>query len=407
MSESETDAITTPASTSGGPQNQGRSRVAVAACPSYSPDEVEGALAETVEALGGVATFVKPGQTVLVKPNLFTAHPPERAVTTHPELVRQVVLLCAKAGARRIWVGDSPVGSQDEAALWSQTGMSTAVSGTPGELKSWRAEQTPLAGGDDVLAVPEWYRDVDVVVSLPKLKTHCLTTMTCGLKNVFGLVSGQAKAQFHLKYPSPLTMSSFLVRVFAALKPHLTIADAVTAMEGNGPAHGRPLSIGVLLGSRDAVALDAVACAALQIRPSAVAMIRLATASKLGHMDPAMIERVGSGIPRLETVHMRPSISRLLRYVPERIFRLTTALWQMRPKVVSRECVKCGNCARICPKNAISEHVRTGHPLVDHANCIACFCCMESCPRGAISVRLYFGSLLCVAQQRRGEVGTG
>lgn len=378
-----------------------RSKVAIAACPSYSPGELKTALAEVLEAMGGLSSLVKPGQTILLKPNLFSAHPPEQAVTTDPELVRQVILLCENAGAGKIWVGDSPVGSQDEKELWAITGMETAVFGTSAELKSWHVRQKTLSCGDDILAVPEWYDKVDVLISLPKLKTHCLTTVTCGLKNVYGIVSGQAKIQFHMKYPSPLTMSAFLVRVFAELKPHLTIADAVTAMEGNGPAHGRPLPVGVLLASRDSVALDAVGCMALKIQPSKVPMIRFAVERNLGSMDDSMIDCVGSGVSRLETVRMKPSLSRFLKYLPEPLFRLSTILWKLRPKIMEKQCIKCGDCIITCPKNTIKKHKRGDYPHVMQRNCIACFCCMESCPQGAIALQLYFGSLFCVAQKRR------
>jgi uncharacterized protein (DUF362 family)/Pyruvate/2-oxoacid:ferredoxin oxidoreductase delta subunit len=379
----------------------GPSRVVVANCPSYSPVEMEKALSEVVEAMGGLSFFVKPGQTVLLKPNLFSAHPPEHAVTTHPELVRQVIVLCEKAGARNIWVGDSPVGGQDEKNLWSTTGMLDAVAGTTAELKSWQTPQTPLKCGDDILAVPEWYSSVDAVISLPKLKAHCLTTLTCGLKNVYGIVSGQAKLQFHIKYPSPLTMSAFLVRVFAELKPQLTIADAVITMEGNGPAHGHPLPVGVLLASRDTVALDAVGCMALRIPPSTVPMIRLAAKCNLGVMDESMIDCKGSGLSRLHAARMKPSLSRFLRYIPEPLFRASTMLWQLRPKIMVKQCIKCGNCVANCPKKTIHEHERTGYPRIDQKSCIACFCCMESCPQGAIALQLYLGSLFCVARKRR------
>ncbi|MBU1043657.1 MAG: DUF362 domain-containing protein [Candidatus Omnitrophica bacterium] len=380
------------------------SRVIVADCPSYLPNDVDTALAEIIQAIGGLTGFVKSGQTVLIKPNLFSAHPPEHAVTTHPQLVRQVILLCAKAGAGKIWVGDSPVGAQDEKELWARTGMQTAVANTSAELKSWHVKQKSLSCGEDILAVPEWYEDVDVVISLPKLKTHCLTTVTCGLKNVYGIVSGQAKIQFHVKYPSPLTMSAFLVRVFAKLKPQLTIADAVIAMEGNGPAHGRPLPVGVLLASRDTVALDTIGCMALRIQPSEVPMIRLAAENNLGCMDKTMIDCLGSGVTRLQAARMKPSLSRFLKYIPEPLFQLSTIFWQLRPKIIEQQCVKCGNCVTTCPKNTIKENDCTAYPRIYQKNCIACFCCMESCPQGAIALQLYFGSLFCVARKRRRKV---
>jgi uncharacterized protein (DUF362 family)/Pyruvate/2-oxoacid:ferredoxin oxidoreductase delta subunit len=380
------------ASTPAAAPDPGRSRVAVAACASYAPATVARALQEALAALGGMGAFVRAGQTVLIKPNLLSARAPELAVTTHPELVRQVILQCVEAGAARIWVGDSPAGQHAEADLWARTGMTTAVAGTPALLKSWQTTKTPLLTcGADVLAVPEWYSEVDVVISLPKLKTHALTTLTCGLKNVFGIVSGQAKSQFHAKYPSPQTMSAFLVRVYAALTPHLTLVDAVIAMEGNGPANGRPLPVGVLLASRDAVALDATACAALRLPPTAVPMIRLAAQSGLGILDGERIECVGSGVTTLRAARLRPSVSRYLRYIPEPVFRLVTRLVRLRPVIREQQCVKCGICAGICQRQAIHEQGNEGYPRIDPATCIVCFCCMESCPRGAIAMHRRFG----------------
>lgn len=375
--------------------------MAVTACSSYSSDHVRTALSEALEALGGLSAFVKPGQTVLLKPNLFSPHPPEDAVTTHPELVRQVVRLCVHAGARRVWVGDSPVGAHAEAELWSRTGMIGAVAGTPAELKSWRVKQTPVSCGEDVLALPDWYSHVDTVISLPKLKTHCLTTLTCGLKNVYGLVTGQAKTQFHTRYPSPLTMSAFLVRVFAVLKPGLTIADAVVAMEGNGPAHGRPAPLGVLLASRDAVALDAVGCRALKVAPSAVPMIRLAAAAGLGCMDESGIECVGNGLDVLLSSRLKPSLSRFLRHVPEWMFGSRLRPLRMGLHLQERLCVKCGMCVTACPRKAIGMGEGRVFPVIRQTDCISCFCCVESCPQNALAVRVYLGGFLCVAQQKR------
>jgi uncharacterized protein (DUF362 family)/Pyruvate/2-oxoacid:ferredoxin oxidoreductase delta subunit len=376
-----------------------RSRVAVVSCSSYSATDVETALAEALDAVGGLPTFVRPGQTVLIKPNLFGPHPPEHAATTHPQLVRQVVLACFQAGAGRVWVGDSPVAARSEAALWSRTEMKSAVAGTAAVLKSWQVKQTPLSCDEDVLAVPEWYSQVDVIISLPKLKTHSLTTITCGLKNLYGMVSGPAKSQFHVKYPSPQAMSLFLVRVFARLKPQLTIVDAVVAMEGNGPAHGRPSPVGLLLASRDCVALDAVACAALRIPPASVPMIRLAAAQGLGSMDESVIECVGSGVPKLRSVSLKPSVAKYLGRIPEPMFRFSTRFLRLRPRIKNIRCARCGLCTGICPKQAIKKDARTGFPTIDPSVCIDCFCCVESCPDGAIVVQLYLGNLLCIAQR--------
>ena len=378
-----------------------RSRVSVAACLSYAPEQVEYALAELFEAMGGLASIIKPGQTVLLKPNLLSPHIPDDAVTTHPEVVRQLIFSCVRAGAARIWVGDSPAGEHAESALWAKTGMADAVAGTPAELKSWIVQQIPIACGSDVLAVPAWYAEVDVVVSLAKLKTHTLTTMTCALKNVYGLVSGQAKAQFHAKYPSPKGMSEFLVRVHAALTPAITIADAVLAMDGNGPARGRPRTVGVLMASRDAVALDTVACRALRIAATDVPMIRLATTKGLGTMVEAEIESVGSGLPLLQAARMKPSLAKYLGYVPEPFFNVITRLFRLRPGIQNARCTQCLICAGICPRQAIVRDPKTGYPVVRQDRCIACFCCIESCPQNAIDQQLFLGTLCRIAKKAR------
>ena len=376
------------------------SRVIVAECPSYVVDDISSALAEIMQSLGGMASLITAGQTVLIKPNLFSPHSPDDAVTTHPEIVRQVVRLCFDAGAGRVWVGDSPVGTHVEKKLWDETGMAAAIAGTDAELKSWQVKQSAVACGDDMLAVPEWFPEVDVIISLPKLKTHCLTTITCAIKNMYGVVSGTAKAQFHLKYPSPLTMSEFLVRVFATFKPHLTIADAVVAMEGNGPAHGKPRPVGVLMASRDAVALDAVGCVALGIAPAKVPMIRVAAACGLGNADESRIEAVGSGMPILRKAHMKPSVSRFLMRLPEWAFGGNLRLAKMRPKIRQRLCVKCGMCAEACPRGAITMSGADRFPIIARKQCIDCFCCLESCPKSSIAVQYCLGNLFGITREK-------
>lgn len=396
----------TPTTTSPAPA---RSRVAVAACPTYAPTDVAAALAEVLAAVGGLGAFVRPGQTVLLKPNLLSPRAPDEAVTTHPELVRQLALLCARAGAARIWVGDSPAGGHREATLWARTGLAAALAGTPATLVSWETRQVPRPCAGELLAVPEWLAAVDVIISLPKLKTHSLTMLTGALKNVFGLVAGQAKANCHAKYPSPQTMSRFLVEVHATLRPHLSLMDAVVAMEGHGPANGRPLPVGVLLASVDAVALDAVACAPLRLAPAAVPMIRLAAARGLGRLDAAGIEAVGSGVERLRAARMKPSLARYLKLIPEPAFGLLTRLCRLRPVIQNGACVRCGICSAGCPAKAIAPDPHTGFPRIAPAACIVCFCCMESCPHAAIVMQMSLAGTLPVAYRaaKKGPVGAG
>ena len=220
------------------PSSAARSVVAAVRCPDYSAAAVERAVRAAMTALGGISAHVRPGQTVLLKPNLLSARLPEQAVTTHPALMTALVRVCQEAGAARIWIGDSPAGQHAEAVLWEQTGMAAVAAATGAELKSFHVplRTRPCAGLD--LPSPVWLDEVDVLITVPKLKTHILTILTGAVKNQYGLVAGQAKANFHSHFPAPVAMSRFLAQLFGVFRPHLAVMDAGVAMEGEiGRAH--------------------------------------------------------------------------------------------------------------------------------------------------------------------------
>jgi uncharacterized protein (DUF362 family) len=259
-----------------------RGKVSLKHCDSYDSAVVDQAIRSLLEPFGGISCLAAPGQTVLLKPNLLNPASPERALTTHPELVRRVALLCFEAGAARVLIGDSPAGSHDEHQLWEKTGMLWAARESGAELKSFSPPLAIRQCGDISLPVPQFLDLVDIIISLPKLKTHLLTTLTCALKNTYGLVVGESKAWFHAKYPSPESMSSFLLDVYCALTPGFSIVDGITAMHGDGPANGKPFSLSLLAAGADAVSLDAVCASAMGIPPARVPMIRLANKKNIG-----------------------------------------------------------------------------------------------------------------------------
>ncbi len=387
--------------------------LAIVRCADYDSSRVLLSLRTALDGIGGISRWVKPGHTVLLKPNLLSARAPEEAVTTHPAVVEAMARLCLEAGAGRVWIADSPAGSHPEPHLWRTTGMAGVAARTGAELKSYGCGIVPIPCRDGFLPVPEWYRQADVVISLPKLKTHALTTLTCGMKNVFGLVSGQAKAMFHANFPSPVTMSSFLADVYGALKPHLTVVDAVVAMEGDGPASGRPLAVGVLVAGADAVAVDALCCLALGIEPQKVPMIRFAVERGFGSAGWQTACVAGDGLDALRGVRMKPSIARRLQQIPEPLFRLLTRFTRCRPRIARPLCTRCGICAGICPVKAIptAPDGRVGPVLGE--KCILCMCCVESCPMHAVEVGsplmrlLRFRSWLQSWFKRKTEAGGG
>lgn len=361
---------------------------------------MDNALCEALAPWGGIATFVKRGQTVLLKPNLLSPRPPEQAVTTHPALVAALVRACRQAGAAHVWVGDSPAGDHPDEHLWQTTGMAAAVPAAGGELRSLRGAATPRPCGGRRVPVPEWLGQVDVVISVPKLKTHMLTLLTCGVKNVYGMIPGETKSLFHGDYPSPRRMACFLVDVFAMLKPALTVVDAIQALEGDGPATGTPRQVGLVLAGVDAVAIDACCAGTLGLRPLEIPLLAEAGRRQLGLIDLSRIELTGSGAATLRTLRLKRPRGRWLQGLPNGPFRLLTWFLTYRPEVDQELCVHCGVCAHTCSQKAIPEV--DGQYRIDRTRCILCMCCLESCPQHAIRVRSPFLRLIRAWRQLRG-----
>jgi len=358
-------------------------KVAVARCGSYGKEEVERAVRETLERLEPIG--IEEGQRVLVKPNLLSARDPAEGVTTHPAVVRGAVKYLMDKGAE-ILIGDSPCNRRAKAEeLWEKTGMADVARETGAKLVSvdGRPAKKVESLGEDIYLTPYVF-EVDAVVSGPKLKTHGLTQLTCGVKNLFGLIPGYAKLECHKKYHRVEDFSRLLAAVLAAVRPKLTVADAIVAMEGPGPSHGGLVKAGLVLASKDAVALDAVCAWVMGFKEGGVRHIRVAGELGLGTAELGDIEVEGeelSGL-RLEAFKRpRPSVQGM---VPEFVARLFHRFIWVRPHFTSR-CRGCGVCVENCPGGALE--MGDGKPLLTPKNCIECFCCDESCPHDAIELR--------------------
>ena len=170
--------------------------VALARCDDYDPGKVFAAVRRSVDLLGGIGSFIKPGERVLIKPNLLKGSHPDNAVTTHPEIVRAVIRLVRQAGAKAL-VGDSP-GIGDLRKVAERSGILAVI----------EQEGAILAGFDEAVSVKghgrfqrfeiaRAAREADAIINLPKFKTHGMTVLTGAVKNLFGCIPGALKAEFH------------------------------------------------------------------------------------------------------------------------------------------------------------------------------------------------------------------
>jgi len=356
-------------------------KVVVLNCKNYDQERVNEVIHAALEYLGGIGAFVKKGQNVLLKPNMLSARDPERGVTTHPAVLEAVISEVQTTGAT-VRVGDSPSGAiKGLHRYWENTGFLEVCKRKNVELINFEAGGSkPCKVGSHTYHIANAVFEADVVINLPKMKTHGFTLYTGAVKNIFGTLPGFQKANFHKIFPHPAPFSQRLVEIFQCVKPVLNIMDGITAMQGNGPATGDLLEAGLVLASKDGVALDAVAAGIMGFRKDEIDVIRLAGLQGIGQANLDDIEIAGMNeIPRIE--FQLPS-NHLMRMVPEWLIKLVGKLIWVRPAVTKPKCVSCAICADSCPVDAIE--MKDGFPVIDYNICINCLCCNESCSDGAI-----------------------
>ena len=322
-------------------------------------------------------------RTVLLKPNLLSPRPPEQAITTHPEIVRQVIYLLKDFG-NKIYIADSPAGgsTKDIPRLWERTGMREVARETGAELININARGlVERKGIQRNFFLSDLLEEVEYLVNLPKLKTHGLTLLTGAIKNVFGLIPGFQKSVYHLQFPKPLEFAENLIEVFAAVHPHFNIMDGIRILEGNGPSSGGKVRYaGFLLAGKDAVALDSVAAHSVNLKPQQVDTVRLAAQNKLGVADLVNISVVGD---ELQPVSIEIPAPHVFSRLPDFTYGVLRRFIWTRPKADPQRCTGCGLCIRNCPVQAMAAD-ENNVPKINYQTCINCFCCAEVCPEDAI-----------------------
>jgi uncharacterized protein (DUF362 family) len=363
---------------------------------SYHSTVVRAGLEALLAPLGGMSRFVLPGERVLIKPNMLSAKHPEKAVTTHPAVVKEVILLVREAGGIP-FVGDSPgVGGVHRVA--EKSGILHVLRETNTELVEF-SESREMNGTGMFKRIPlaTPYLDADKIINLPKLKTHEMMTITCGVKNLFGAVVGTAKAAWHLKAGADRELfARLLVEIYEVRHPDLTIVDAITAMEGDGPGSGDPRFVGCLLAGTNALAVDKIAADIIGIPGKMRYVERAAEKLGLAGVAAASIRLCGDQPEKLVVTDFRlPHISDVQFGLPSFLKHRLKSQLTSRPVAIADKCVLCGICRDACPPGAII--IGKGQLRIDYRSCIRCFCCRELCPHAALDVRE--GMLLKLAKK--------
>lgn len=367
--------------------------VVLVRCESYRPVEVLQAVRRAFECLGGAHRVVRPGERILLKPNLVVAEPPERCATTHPAVFSAVATVLIEAGARLSY-GDSPaIGNVRGAAR--KSGLQAEAEKLGVRLADFHAgREVYFEGGrqNRKFVLARGVLESDGVISLPKLKTHGLEKMTGAIKNQFGCVPGVLKAEYHVKLPDASKFARMLVDLDRRVHPRLYVMDGIMAMEGNGPRSGNPRAMNLLLLSRDPVALDATVCRLVDLNPESVPTIRWGREHGAGVDRTEDIELLGDPLQDFVQPDFRVDRSAVQAFAGKWIQRRLKAHLVAKPAILPGRCIRCGLCVQMCPTAPKAVDWPDGDrglpPVHDYRRCIRCYCCQEVCPEGAIELKI-------------------
>ena len=370
------------------------SPVVMTPCESYDDATVKAALEAVLAPIGGL-DWVREGMTVGIKANLVSAMKPEECATTPPSLLCALTEMLRERGARVI-IGDSPGGVYTAAFVnhvYSAAGLAACEAAGAELNRDLGVADThfPEAHVLKSFTYTAWLDTCDAIIDFCKLKSHGMMGMSGAAKNLFGVIPGTMKPEYHFRFPDMRDFARMLVDIndYFADKVRLTLVDAVEGMEGNGPTKGTPRHIGVLLASASPHTADVICARLIGLSEDAVPTLQAARERGLLPDAVTLISTVPDkgaedfAVSDFEHVavrrgHLFTSKGRLVSKVLEKLL-------DSRPKLRESECVGCAKCANICPAGAIVMENKKA--VIHRDKCIRCFCCQEFCPTGAMKVK--------------------
>jgi len=361
-------------------------RVSIVQCCDYS--QVKDAIKEALHLIGGLENIIVPGNRVLLKPNVLAARSPDDAVTTHPAVVAAMCELVSEVGGIPVIGDGSGITRPDSTATaeaFKVSGIEDVASTYGAELINFETSgfvevDVPDARQFSSLHISRAVLEADVIISLPKLKTHELTLYTGAVKNFFGTVPRKDRKQAHFLEDRDL-FAEAVVDIYSFVKPHLAVMDGVMGMEGDGPSAGTVVYAGVVMASYDCVALDVVASELIGFDPLTIPTNKAALARGLGTEHP---EVVGTQLGKVKVKFKRPN-SGITASMPTFLRRTLRRCFTVKPFINTSLCTLCKACVLNCSVNAIED---VGGVLkINEQRCIQCYCCHELCPNGAVEIK--------------------
>lgn len=357
-------------------------------------DSIESAVQEAINLLGGMDSLVNEGDKVYLKPNFVAPRNASTGVTTNFEVIRAVAAEVRRFGGIPI-LYETPAYEFDKEILYDFLGVPAFAQQNQIELTDGHSElikvQVPNGRALKSLQIPEILHQAKII-NLPKLKTHVSTRMTCGLKNLIGLLPDFEKRNMHVR-----GINAAIADMSKVLQPILTVVDAITCVEGDGPTYGDPVDLNLIAAGRDHLVVDKICSQIIGLPWEEVAYLRLSDAER-GHKG---IKIVGQALEDVKThlripekgafYHLSVRMIHALDIIFSKIFNqhlneflFGTGYFGTNPKILRDNCDRCGHCVEVCP---VEDVINLDTYKVDYKNCIRCLDCYCACDRNAMSVK--------------------
>ncbi len=374
-------------------------RIAIVKVKDYNPENVRSGLLRIIELL-------KPSffdddlihKSVLLKPNVLA---PDKMAFTNENVVEQLAEILKKQGVKKLLIGDSTMTKLITKMAHRKSGLADIAEKLGEKMINFLEDEFVTISHDSfrvskVIRIPKTVFNADIIINLPKMKTHAGYVFTGAIKNFFGLM--EDKISMHKIYKDKLLFQRMLGDIHQAvlccgekerIKPVLHIMDAIEAMEGKGPRSGKHKKYNCLIGSFSPVALDALAFSLMGGNPEDLEALKSLSETNLWERNVNRLEVIGDNwedfkdnaqIPPLETLNSIRTGGSLIERFAVPLIRS----FHPRIKINSKKCKLCMNCISHCPMQALYFDENKNKIKVNRSKCINCFCCGEICPNNAV-----------------------
>ncbi len=378
--------------------NYKKNIIALVKLDDYEPENIRNALKKLIELLG-IKDYFK-GKNIVLKPNALAA---AKFTFTPPEIMVELKKLIENE-AKEIIAGDSTMTKGFTNTTLKRSRIKEMCENAGMKVLNFFESKrekidliNPPPAAENSMYLPKEVTSTDLVINLPKLKTHGGYVYTGAVKNLFGLLS--YKMTMHQTHKRKSDFQKMLADIYFAVEETnksqmpkvLTIMDAVIAMEGKGPRGGKPRKVGLLIAGFNSAAVDIVGYTLMNGHPTDLEAIN-SVAERTGlPVDISKLKILGENYTNyIVKDFKKPNVMSLRK---DRLpatgayAKIAKKFTSISIKINGKKCLLCEECVKNCPAGALSKE--EDKIVVDKNECVECYCCGESCPNGAISARMY------------------